>query len=122
MTVGFPNLFIVTGPGSPSVLANNNAGNVHHMDFAGDLIDHMRRRRYKSVVPSVEAEECWTAHAADVAENLIRRRIDNYMVHVNDDGSRVFIPYAGGWQPYVERVQAVVDTGYEGFLFTGDGT
>ena len=117
-TTGFPNLFLVTGPASPSVLANMNVANVQHLDFVGDLIAHMRERGYERVEPTVEAQDEWTEHVASIAEPMLRRKIDNYMVHVNrDDGSRVFIPYPGGFGDYVRRCEAVTADGYAGFDF-----
>ncbi|GGL11493.1 flavin-containing monooxygenase [Nocardia jinanensis] len=117
-TTGFPNLFLVTGPGSPSVLANMNVANVHHIDFVGALIAFMTERGYERVEPTPSAEETWTAHAASLAEPLLRRHHDNYMVHVNrDDGTRVFIPYAGGFHDYVKHVEKVVRDNYAGFAF-----
>ncbi|WP_353108107.1 NAD(P)/FAD-dependent oxidoreductase [Gordonia sp. (in: high G+C Gram-positive bacteria)] len=117
-THGFPNLFLVTGPGSPSVLANMNVANVQHLDFVGDLITYMDEHGYLRVEPTQQAEDEWTEHAASIAEPMLRRKHDNYMVHVNhDDGSRVFIPYAGGFNEYVDRANQVVADGYAGFDF-----
>lgn len=117
-TTGFPNLFLITGPGSPSVLANMNVANVHHIDVVGDLITYMTEHGYQRVEPTAEAEAAWTEHAASIAEPMLRRKHDNYMVHVNrDDGSRVFIPYAGGFNDYVAQVDAAVKDNYAGFTF-----
>src|SRR5262249_53911405 len=81
-TNGFPNLFIVTGPGSPSVLtANMNLANVQHMDFIGDLIAYMARHGYRRVEPTRAAEEAWTAHAAAMASTSLRLPYDNYLAH-----------------------------------------
>lgn len=118
MTTGFPNCFIVTGPQSPSVLANMNLANVQHMDFIGDLIDHMVGHGYTRVEASEAAQNDWTDYAASIAEPLLRRAHDNYMVHVNaDDGSRVFIPFAGGMNTYIERCNEVARNGFQGFDF-----
>ncbi len=119
MTGGFPNLFLITGPGSPSVLANMNAANVQHLDFVAELIAHADARGARRVEPREEAIEAWTAQSAAAAANLIRRQVDNYMVHVNrDDGSRVFIPYAGGFGDYVTRIAAEAASGYPGLCFS----
>ena len=116
-TRGFPNLFIVTGPGSPSVLANMIVGNVHHADFIAGLLAHMRARGHVRVEPREDAQEQWSSHVQEVAPP-IRLATENYMVHVNaDDGSRIFIPYAGGLNRYVDVVNEVVENGYEGFDF-----
>lgn len=114
MTHGFPNLFIVTGPGSPSVLANMIVDNVQHADFIADLLLHMKSHGYVRVEPQEDAQEEWSAHVQEVAP-AIRLATDNYMVHVNDDGSRIFMPYAGGFNRYLQAVEKVVANEYEGF-------
>jgi cation diffusion facilitator CzcD-associated flavoprotein CzcO len=116
-TTGFPNLFIVTGPGSPSVLANMIVANVQHIDFIGDCIHHMDERGYTRVEPTEEAQTAWSAHVAEVSSNLLRLNVENYMVHVNDDGTRVFMPYAGGMGVYAERCDEVMKNDFEGFEF-----
>lgn len=120
MTTGFPNLFIITGPGSPSVLINFFPANVQHINFVADLLASMKARGHTRVEPEPAAEDEWTAHVATVASKLLRLGVENYMVHVNhDDGSRVFIPYAGGLPAYIDLCDAVVASGYEGFTFSG---
>lgn len=114
---GFPNLFFLTGPGSPSVLANMFLGNVYHVDLVGGLLAHMRAKGLTYVEPRPESQESWTVIQAATAEKLIRRQVDNYMVKVNDDGSRVYIPYAGGLNRYVAHCQDEADAGYPGFAF-----
>jgi len=116
MTERFPNLFFLTGPGSPSVLANMAAGNEHHVDWVADLIDHMRKTGATTVEPTTEAVEEWGEHVADVAKNMLRLRVNNYMVHVNEDGSRVFMPYIGGFGQYVQRAAEVASRGYPGLV------
>jgi cation diffusion facilitator CzcD-associated flavoprotein CzcO len=116
-TRGFPNLFFLTGPGSPSVLANMFVGNVYHVDMVGHLLSHMRSKGLTHVEPRPESQESWTVVQAAAAENLIRRQIDNYMVKVNDDGSRVYIPYAGGLKEYVDHCRTEATSGYPGFAF-----
>jgi cation diffusion facilitator CzcD-associated flavoprotein CzcO len=117
MTTQFPNLFNLTGPGSPSVLANMVLGNVFQVDFLGDLLAHMGERGYHRVEPTESAQDGWTRHVADASSNLLRRVVDNYMVHVNEDGSRIFIPYIGGLGRYVETCHDVAADGYRGFAF-----
>lgn len=119
MTCGFPNLFLPTGPGSPSVLANMFAGNEYHVNWISRLMSHMRDKGLTTVTPTTEAEEAWTRHVAEVAQPLLRRQVRNYMVHVNaDDGSRVFIPYAGGFDRYVRRCEEIAQAGYDGLAFS----
>lgn len=115
-TTGFPNLFLPTGPGSPSVLANLAVQNEHDMDWIADCITYLYRHGYSTIEPTPEAQDEWTQHVADAASSLLRLRTNNYMVHVNDDGSRVFIPYVGGLNKYVARCSAVAAAGYKGFI------
>lgn len=118
MTAGFPNFFTLTGAGSPSVLANLVLQNEYHCDWIADCIASMDARGAVAVEPSLEAQDRWTEHAAEKAHALLRRQVDNYMVHVNrDDGSRVFIPYAGGLAAYVQHCDQVAAEGYRGFVF-----
>ena len=121
MTAGFPNLFLVTGPGSPSVLANMFSANEQHADFIAACIAHMDANGLKRIEPSRAAQAGWTAHVSDVARALLRLKVDNYMVHVNaDDGSRQFIPYVGGFGRYVAHCDGVRGRDFEGFLFDGE--
>lgn len=119
MTAEFPNLFIVTGPGSPSVLANMALGNEYHVDLVADCIARMDERGHATVVPDRLAEDRWTTHVADCAQSLLRLQVRNYMVHVNaDDQSRVFIPYTGGFDRYVAHCDEVRERDFDGFVFT----
>jgi cyclohexanone monooxygenase len=119
MTVGFPNLFIVTGPGSPSVLANMAVQNEYHIDWIGDCIAYMQERGFATVEPTEEAQDAWTAHVAEVSAKILRRFVKNYMVHVNaDDGRRIFMPYVGGMDRYVRQANEIAANGYEGFRFS----
>lgn len=116
---GLPNLFIVNGPGSPSVLANFFPTSVQQADFIGDLIAHMARHGHTRVEPTREAQREWTAHLAEMAAPMLRYRTPNYMVHVNeDDGSRVFIPYPGGFDRHARKCAEVAADGYAGFAFS----
>lgn len=114
---GFPNLFFVTGAGSPSVLTNMFVGNQHHIDVLAELFEHMDQNGHNSVQPIQESQDRWIAHSAEVADKLIRRQINQYMVHVNDDGTRVFIPYVGGFKAYHAKVKEEIDAGWPGFEF-----
>ncbi|MGQ4601327.1 FAD-dependent oxidoreductase [Nocardia sp. R6R-6] len=117
MTTGFPNLFTITGPGSPSVLANMFLANTQHLDLVGDLLAHMTERGLTRVEPSEAAQTQWTRHANEVAEPLLRRQVASYMVQVGQDGQRYLIPYAGGFHTFVEHCSAVVAGGFTGMEF-----
>ena len=119
MTQGFPNLFILTGPGSPSVLANMILDNVQHVDFVAGLLQHMSLLGQTRVEAETWAQDEWTEHVAEAASSLLRLNVENYMVHVNrHDGTRVFMPYVGGLDQYVARCDKVVADGYAGFAFS----
>ncbi len=117
MTTGFPNIFFLTGPGSPSVLANLFLMNEYHVDYVGELIAHMDRNGYRAVEPTEAAQERWGEHVAEVAAPTLRLQTINYMVHRNPDGSGVFIPYIGGFGRYAKQADEIAAKGYEGFVF-----
>ena len=117
MSDRFPNLFFLTGPGSPSVLANLFPGNELHVEWVGELLEHMREAGLATVVPTSASVEAWGAVVARAAEGLLRVGVSNYMVHVAPSGRRVFMPWAGGFGNYAERLQAMTDNGYAGLAF-----
>lgn len=118
MTPGFPNLFHPTNAGSPSVLGPLILENEFHVDWIADCIARMKQRGLATVEPTPEGADIWGAKSAAIAENMIRRQVDNYMVHVNrDDGSRVFQPWAGGMATYVPEVREMTARDYAGFAF-----
>jgi cation diffusion facilitator CzcD-associated flavoprotein CzcO len=116
-TAGFPNLFFPTGPGSPSVLANMAPQNEYHVDWIANCIEHMRKHGYDTVEPTLEGQDKWTAHVAEVSDKILRRHVNNYMVHINADGSRIFIPYVGGMDRFARQANEIAAQGYEGFRF-----
>jgi cation diffusion facilitator CzcD-associated flavoprotein CzcO len=118
MTTGFPNFFFLTGPGSPSVLANMVILNEEHANWVGDLIAYMDENGLDLVEPEPDAQLRWAESVAEAASKLLRLGVKNYMVHVNqDDGSRVFIPYVGGLDRYLAICREVAAKHYEGFAF-----
>jgi cation diffusion facilitator CzcD-associated flavoprotein CzcO len=118
MTSGFPNFFFLTGPGSPSVLANMVLMNEEHVNFVADLIGYMATKNFDIVEPEAKAEEWWTARVAEAASKLLRLEVRNYMVHINqDDGSRVFMPYAGGLDSFTKVAREIAAKDFEGFEF-----
>jgi len=118
MVPDFPNLFLLTGPGSPSVLSNLFALNEYHVNWIADLITHLDQRGHRRVSTHDAAQSTWTAHVQELAQPLLRYNFSNYMVHVNhDDGSRLFVPYCGGLNRYVTHCDRLAREGYEGFIF-----
>ena len=117
MTTGFPNMFMLTGPGSPSVLANLFTENEYHVEWIAKCIRFIGEHGLASVEPEEAAQDRWTAKVTEAALPLLRLQGNDYMVHRNDDGTRVFIPYAGGVESYVDAADAMAANGYEGFTF-----
>ncbi len=115
---GFPNLFTITGPGSPSVLVNMPVAIEHHVDWIAGCIEHMRERGSTRVEVTQQAQEAWVEHVAEVARNTLFGRANSWYVGANIPGkARVVMPYTGGQPMYRERCEAVVKAGYEGFEF-----
>ena len=118
-TVGFPNLFFVTGPGSPSVLSNMLPSIEQHVEWISDCIEHVSSRQARSIEPTPEAEEEWVHHVNDVAHTTLYPNCNSWYLGANVPGkTRVFMPYIGV-NTYVEKCREVVAKGYEGFRIAG---
>lgn len=115
MTSGFPNLFILTGAGSPSVLANLTLHNEQNVDWVADCVAQAVDTGYTTIVPTAEAEDAWTQVVSAAAAPLLRRHVNNYMVYVSPTGRKQFIPFAGGFGAYVDHCNRIAENGYEGF-------
>ncbi|MFI6691179.1 flavin-containing monooxygenase [Streptomyces sp. NPDC050433] len=117
---GFPNLFTITGPSSPSVLSNVIVSIEQHVDLVCDLIAHLREEGHGTVEPQEEAEDQWVAHVAAMADATLYPSADSWYVGANVPGKpRVFMAYVGGVGTYREHCKGVVERGYEGFRFSG---
>ena len=122
-TAGFPNLFIVTGPGSPSVLSNMVTSIEQHVDWITDCISYLRDHDVERIEATVEAEDAWVAHVAEVGDMTLFPRASSWYVGANIPGKpRVFMPYVGGVGPYRVRCDEVAKRGYEGFELRGSPT
>lgn len=117
---GFPNFFIITGPGSPSVFANMVTSIEQHVDWIADCIATMRRHQRATVEPTSQAEQDWFAHVNEVGGRTILARAGNsWYVGANVSGKpRVVMPYMGGAATYTEKIEAVARENYTGFVFT----
>ena len=114
---GFPNLFAITGPGSPSVLTNMLPSIEQHVEWVADCIAYLRDNRCSRIEARSEAEENWVAHVREVAGGSLRSTCSSWYIGVNVPGKpRVFMPYIGGFPAYVEKCEAVAASGYEGFM------
>ena len=117
-TRGFPNLFMVTGPGSPSVLGNMPTSIEQHVDWIFDCIAHMARQGKSQIEPTPEAEAAWGAHVKELADATLFPQTDSWYMGANIPGKpRVFMPYIGGFGAYRQLCADVAEKGYEGFTF-----
>ena len=86
MTAGFPNLFTITGPGSPSVLTNMQTSIDHHVEWIGACLVYLRENGLKSIEASLEAEDAWVAHNNEEAAKTIRYRCTSWYLGANIPG------------------------------------
>jgi cyclohexanone monooxygenase len=122
LVAGFPNMFIITGPGSPSVLANMPVAIEQHVEWIADCISYMRQRGLRSIDATEAAEEKWVDHVREVAELTLFPFADSWYLGANIPGkTRVFMPYVGGFVRYRERCDHVAASGYRGVTFAGNG-
>ena len=111
----FPNLFTITGPGSPSVLANMIPAIEQHVNWIADCITYMSGRGLARIEATEEAETAWVAHVNEIAHRTIYPTCNSWYVGANIPGKpRIFTPYLG-FPRYVKRCDEVAASGYEGF-------
>ena len=117
---GFPNLFTITGPGSPSVLCNMPVAIEQHVDWITDCIDHMRAKGLERIEARAEAVEKWVTEVNEAAaRTLLPLAKHSWYLGANIPGKpRVFMPYAGGLVRYREICHDVVARDYEGFALS----
>ena len=113
---GFPNLFIVAGPGSPSVVTNMVLSIEQHVDWITDCVAFLRRRGLESIEATPESEIAWTRHVGEVAEPTLFVKVKSWYVGANMPGKpQVIYPYLGGAEKYREICEDIVAKGYVGF-------
>ncbi len=116
-TAGFPNLFLVTGPGSPSVLSNMVLSIEQHVDWIADCIGHLREHGLDTIEVLPDAEDRWVAHVSEVADATLFPRASSWYAGANIPGKpRVFMPYLGGVGNYRTHCDGVAANGYDGFV------
>ena len=116
MTAGFPNMFMITGPGSPSVLTNMIVSIEQHVDWIAACLAHLRDRDCGSIEATVEAEENWVQHVREVGERTLYPQANSWYVGANVPGKpRVFMPYIGGFLVYKGKCDDIAARGYPGF-------
>ena len=115
---GFPNLFMVTGPGSPSVLCNMLVAIEQHINWISDCISYMEGNGLSQIEPTEQAEEQWVVQVNQVAEGTMYTAptCNSWYLGANIPGKpRIFMPYVGGYPQYKARCDEIVANGYEGF-------
>ena len=114
-SAGFPNLFIITGPGSPSVLANCILGAEQQVEWIGDCIDELRRRGCRTIEPTPAAETDWGQQVNELARDTLYHHANSWYLGANIPGKpRVFLPYLGHGR-YRTKCNEVAAAGYSGF-------
>jgi cyclohexanone monooxygenase len=119
MSAGFPNLFIITGPGSPSVLSNMIVSIEQHVDWIADCVAWMRDRGLEVMEANKDAEDKWVAHVNEVAHTTLYPQANSWYMGANIPGKpQIFMPYIGGVGAYRQICNDVAAKGYEGFAMT----
>ncbi len=119
MTAGLPNMFMITGPGSPSVLSNMIVSIEQHVDWIAECMGWMRANQVAALEAEQGAQEAWVAHVNEVAHRTLYPQANSWYMGANIPGKpQVFMPYIGGVGAYREKCDAVAAAGYEGFRMT----
>ncbi len=112
---GFPNLFTITGPGSPSVLTNMIVSIEQHVEWIDECIGFLRLHGHQTIEATRQAEEEWVDHVNGLAARTLYPTCNSWYLGANIPGKpRVFMPHIG-FPPYVEKCNEVASRGYEGF-------
>ncbi len=119
MVSGFPNMFVVTGPGSPGVKTQMIASIEQHVDWIADAIDHLGKHQLDRIEPTAQAEMDWVHHVNQVADSTLYPLANSWYMGANIPGKpRVFMPYVGGFDRYKKHCDAIAAQGYEGFTLS----
>jgi cation diffusion facilitator CzcD-associated flavoprotein CzcO/acetyl esterase/lipase len=122
MTAGFPNFFMITGPGSPSVLSNMAVSIEQHVDWVADTLAAMRADGLETIEPTPLAEAAWGEHVQDFGAITLHPTANSWYMGANVPGKpRVFLPYIGGVDTYRRVCDEVAGQDYLGFALAGPG-
>ncbi|MEI7593486.1 MAG: NAD(P)/FAD-dependent oxidoreductase [Actinomycetes bacterium] len=117
--VGFPNMFTISGPGSPSVLTNMIVSIEQHVNWIADCIGYVRDQGHRTIEASASAQDEWVEWVNAVANLTLYPSCNSWYLGANIPGkTRVFMPLLG-FPPYVEKCNAVAANNYEGFNLAG---
>ena len=115
---GFPNLFTVTGPGSPSVLCNMLVAIEQHINWISQCIVYLKENGINQIEPNASSELTWISHVNDVAKDSMftAPTCNSWYLGANiPDKPRIFMPYVGGFPQYREHCETEQDNHYPGF-------
>src|SRR3954470_3448607 len=119
---GFPNFFMITGPGSPSVLSNMAVSIEQHVDWVVDRLKALRDAGFTTIEPTETAQAGWNRHMADCAMITLHRLANTWYTGANVPGKpQGVMPYTGGVGPYRGICNEIVSRGMLGFRLTGPG-
>jgi cyclohexanone monooxygenase len=120
MCAHFPNMFMVTGPGSPSVLSNMHVSIEQDVNWISDCLAYLRASRVARIEATQQSEDNWVLHGIEVANRTLYPKAASWYMGANIEGKpRVFMPYIGGVNAYREKCAAIAANGYEGFRLNG---
>lgn len=116
---GFPNMFIIVGPGSPSLLSNVLLSTEQQVDWLAALLEHARESHVREIEVTAEAEASWISHVNERAQETLYPKAASYYMGAEVEGKpQVFMPYSGGVRGYRRILERVAGNGYEGFVLS----
>ncbi|OBI44168.1 NAD(P)/FAD-dependent oxidoreductase [Mycobacterium sp. E796] len=119
---GFPNMFTITGPGSPSVLSNTIVSIEQHVDWIAACIGHLREHSITTIEAQPDAEDSWVRLVSKFADKTLMTEADSWYLGANVPGKpRVFMAYLAGVGNYRKTCDRVAENNYEGFTLTPAG-
>jgi cyclohexanone monooxygenase len=119
---GFPNLFMITGPQSPSVKTQMILAGQQHTDWIAEFLEYMRLNGFTRFNVEQQAEDAWVLHNNDIADSTLYPLANSWYVGANVPGKpRVFMPYVGGFDRYKRACDELAQNGYPGLQLSSLG-
>jgi cation diffusion facilitator CzcD-associated flavoprotein CzcO len=120
---GFPNLFIITGPGSPSITMNVPVAIEYHVEWIAECLTYMRGHAYTRAEATEDAQQSWADYVAELGQRSLFTTTSSYQTGANIPGKpNAVLPFTGGQVKYREQCEAVKNDGYRGFVFSSSDT
>ena len=117
-SAGFPNMFLITGPGSPSVLCNVVVSIEQHIELMLELLDRAQDEHVTLIEADEQAEARWAEHVAEIANGTLLVEANSWYLGANIPGKpRMFMPYAGGMASFDAECREIIQHDFEGFRF-----